>query len=90
MLIDGNQVIDFFNTNLYAISSKTVLPTHVAPPLKTAKTAGAVAVAAGWSSPSQDFRTQSHIHPHQICFQIKNFKKYLIPTPHKQILQNNK
>lgn len=47
MLIDGNQVIDFFNTNLYAISSKTVLPTHVAPPLKTAKTAGAVAVAAG-------------------------------------------
>ena len=46
-LIVSNQVIDIFNTNLYAISSMTVLPIHVAPALKTAKTAGAVDVAAG-------------------------------------------
>ena len=47
-LIDGNQVIDIFNTNPYAISSMTVLPIHVAPALKSDKTAGAVDVAAGW------------------------------------------
>uniref|UniRef100_A0A2P2MRP1 Uncharacterized protein MANES_09G165600 n=1 Tax=Rhizophora mucronata TaxID=61149 RepID=A0A2P2MRP1_RHIMU len=32
----------------YAISSITVLPTHIAPPLNTARTAGAVDVAAEW------------------------------------------
>ena len=26
------------------------------------------------SLPSQDFQTQSHIHRHYICFQIKNLK----------------
>uniref|UniRef100_A0A2P2MRP3 Uncharacterized protein n=1 Tax=Rhizophora mucronata TaxID=61149 RepID=A0A2P2MRP3_RHIMU len=32
----------------YAISSITVLPTQMAPPLNTARTAGAVDVAAEW------------------------------------------
>jgi len=36
------------NSNLYAISSMIVLPIDVAPPLNTAKTAGAVDVAAEW------------------------------------------